>query len=77
MVETGGVVVSAVSAPPLADTSPDSDGDGLSDADEALNGTNPALPDTDGDGRGDLWEVENGTNPTAAGDVLWLPLVMN
>ena len=77
MVETGGVAASEVSSPPLADTSPDGDGDGLSDADEALNGTNPALPDTDGDGQGDLWEVENGTDPTAAAHNLWLPLVGN
>ena len=77
VVETGGVAASEVLSPPLADTSPDGDGDGLSDADEALNGTNPALPDTDGDGRGDLWEVENGSDPTAAAPTLWLPLVGN
>jgi len=30
--------------------SPDTDGDGISDADEIAHGTNPTLPDTDGDG---------------------------
>jgi hypothetical protein len=35
---------------------PDSDGDGLSDAEEAKLGSNPLNPDTDGDGWGDLLE---------------------
>jgi hypothetical protein len=34
----------------------DSDGDGLNDGDELLNGTSPWNPDTDGDG---LWDGEN------------------
>jgi hypothetical protein len=35
---------------------PDSDGDGLSDAEELALGSNPLLEDTDGDGYGDLLE---------------------
>lgn len=46
---------------------PDTDGDGLSDADEtALYGTNPSNPDTDGDGMSDGFEVLNGFNPLSA-----------
>jgi hypothetical protein len=41
----------------------DTDGDGLSDADEVLNGTDIHKPDTDGDGLPDLWEVEVGLDP--------------
>ncbi|MCB9664999.1 MAG: SUMF1/EgtB/PvdO family nonheme iron enzyme [Alphaproteobacteria bacterium] len=36
---------------------PDADGDGLSDADEAKAGTDPANPDSDGDGKVDGYEV--------------------
>lgn len=42
---------------------PDSDGDGLSDADEAVIGTDPDDIDTDGDGMEDGDEVAWGTNP--------------
>jgi hypothetical protein len=41
----------------------DSDGDGLSDADEALIGTDSHNPDTDGDGLGDGAELLLGTDP--------------
>ena len=41
----------------------DTDGDGLSDADEVLNGTDINKPDSDGDGLPDLWEVETGLDP--------------
>ena len=41
----------------------DSDGDGLTDADEATRGTNPNLKDTDSDGVTDGREVADGTNP--------------
>lgn len=41
----------------------DSDGDGLTDAEELALGTNPFNPDTDGDGMPDGWEVHYGLNP--------------
>lgn len=44
----------------------DADNDGLTNAEEASNGTDIASPDTDGDGLGDFHEVKTyGTNPTA------------
>jgi hypothetical protein len=48
----------------------DSDGDGLSDAQEARFGTDPLNPDTDGDG---LWDGEDGT---PLGDVTLEDLVL-
>lgn len=46
---------------------PDTDGDGLSDADETgVYGTNPSNPDTDGDGMSDGFEVQNGFNPLSS-----------
>lgn len=41
----------------------DSDGDGLSDDEEAALGTNPFNPDTDGDGIADGDETSGGTDP--------------
>ena len=41
----------------------DSDGDGLSDAEEIRLGMNPNDPDSDSDGLIDGWEIVNGTNP--------------
>jgi hypothetical protein len=41
----------------------DSDGDGVSDEEEAALGTDPANPDSDGDGVQDGGEVNAGTNP--------------
>lgn len=41
----------------------DSDGDGLSDAEEALLGTDPGVPDTDRDGLADGEELMVGTDP--------------
>ncbi len=41
----------------------DSDGDGLSDADEAFYGTNRLFADTDGDGLGDRTEINIGSDP--------------
>ena len=43
----------------------DSDGDGLSDYEEFMSGTDPLRADTDGDGLPDGWEVANGTDPFA------------
>lgn len=43
----------------------DTDGDGLSDSEEAFHGTDPDDPDTDDDGMTDGWEVANGLNPNA------------
>lgn len=52
-------------APQQADASGDidSDGDGLTDAQEAELGTDPANPDTDGDGVIDSVEIVSGTDP--------------
>ncbi|HCQ38464.1 MAG TPA: hypothetical protein DIV39_04865, partial [Verrucomicrobiales bacterium] len=44
----------------------DFDLDGLSDAEEFANGTNPAIADTDGDGYSDAEEVEAGSSPSNA-----------
>jgi large repetitive protein len=46
----------------------DDDGDGLSDLDEALAGTNPLNADSDGDGQGDLQEVGNDANAPTDSD---------
>ena len=50
----------------VADTTGDSDGDGLSDAEEGLAGTNPNKADSDGDGVNDGEELAHGTNPNKA-----------
>ena len=47
----------------------DSDGDGLTDAEEYELGTNPHLADTDGDGLPDGWEVANELDPLDNGSV--------
>ncbi len=46
----------------------DTDGDGLTDHQEAALGTNPNNPDTDGGGVNDGTEVANGTNPLDPAD---------
>jgi len=49
----------------------DSDGDGLSNSDEADLGTDPNNVDSDGDGYEDGWEVDEGTDPTDADDRIY------
>jgi hypothetical protein len=49
------------------DGTPDSDGDGLSDAEEAVRGTDPNKVDTDEDGISDGQEVQDGSNPLDRG----------
>lgn len=44
----------------------DSDGDGLTDAEEEALGTDPSLADSDGDGVEDGEEVQQGTDPAVA-----------
>lgn len=46
--------------------SPDADGDGLSNGEEADLGTDPKVADSDGDGLSDGLEVELGTSPMIA-----------
>ena len=47
----------------------DTDGDGLSDRDEACEaGTNPGVADTDGDGMPDKWELDHGFDPVDPAD---------
>ena len=46
-----------------SDATQDADGDGLSNRDEFLLGTDPRKADTDGDGISDGVEVANGSNP--------------
>lgn len=48
------------------DPNQDSDGDGLTDGEEAEFGSDPQKPDTDDDGLGDLEEQAAGTDPTVA-----------
>ncbi|NDV62885.1 glycoside hydrolase family 16 protein [Puniceicoccales bacterium CK1056] len=47
-------------------TDPDDDGDGLTDIEEHVLGTNILKQDTDGDGYKDLEEIEAGTSPLLA-----------
>uniref|UniRef100_UPI004056EA5E toxin TcdB middle/N-terminal domain-containing protein n=1 Tax=Candidatus Electronema sp. TaxID=2698783 RepID=UPI004056EA5E len=46
-----------------SDADGDLDGDGLSNKEEFLRGTDPTSADSDGDGINDKEEVDNGTNP--------------
>jgi hypothetical protein len=52
------------------DSGIDSDGDGISDANELTMGTDPQRRDSDGDGSSDRDELIAGTNPTSALDSL-------
>lgn len=63
---TGDATLTGVSTDPVTpsgDTVPDSDGDGLTDDEEATLGTDPAVVDTDGDGYSDGAEVRASTDP--------------
>lgn len=61
-----GDVISQAAILTVAGGANDSDGDGLSNAEEATLGTNVNSSDSDGDGVDDLTEVLRGTNPLAA-----------
>lgn len=59
---------SPISQPATAsDDAADTDGDTLTNAEEALYGTDPQKDDTDGDGYKDGDEVRNGYNPLGSG----------
>lgn len=47
----------------------DPDGDGLTNLEEYIQGTDPSTPDSDGDGIDDGVELERGTDPSDAGSV--------
>lgn len=58
-------MVTALAESPIGSPQPepDTDGDGLTDAEEIFYGTDPDTADSDGDGLSDGAEVQHGTNP--------------
>jgi len=64
----GGATDFALAAAFSRDTAWDSDGDGLSNTNEWITGTDIFNPDTDGDSMDDAWEVANALNPLSSGD---------
>jgi hypothetical protein len=63
-------IVAATTTKPAAILAADTDGDGLTDPEEAVFGTDPAKRDSDGDGFEDLAEIKNGYNPAGQGKIL-------
>ncbi|MFX0098563.1 MAG: PKD domain-containing protein [Candidatus Hodarchaeota archaeon] len=57
----------------VIDSQLDSDGDGLTDIQEAEIGTDPHNPDSDGDGYPDSLELDEGTDPLQSHDFPWKP----
>jgi hypothetical protein len=60
--------------PSTNDASLDADGDGLTNLQEYLIGTDPCVQDTDGDGCGDAQELAMGFNPNAWYDFYDVPV---
>ncbi len=60
---TATVTVGDVTKTYTVTTSPDTDQDGLTDAEEAVAGTSPTTTDTDFDGMSDYFEVKNNLQP--------------
>ncbi|MCA9489153.1 MAG: TlpA family protein disulfide reductase [Myxococcales bacterium] len=65
---SGGSTVDTTPGTSASTEDVDSDGDGLTDAQETQLGTDPQDPDTDGDGFEDRDELEQHTDPRSAAD---------
>src|SRR5258705_2091419 len=76
VIGTGLLIVFSLLAPAASAFDPtdpldgarDYDGDGLSNHQEFLHGTDPSNPDSDGGGAGDGWEVSFGLDPANRAD---------
>ncbi len=64
---TSTVIVDVATSTIISESMTDTDGDGLSDAEELLLGSNPENIDSDGDGNADLIELQNSYNPAGVG----------